>query len=246
MKIVRQKVVIQSKVNRDQVLKKIEAIGRTCYKSEAKITPDSASEFASMLVWRGHLSVLEHVSLTVRFVTDRGISHELVRHRIASFSQESTRYVDYGSPGRDVEVIIPGDLAQNSSPGRTEWETAVARAEEAYLNLRRMGYSPQLARSVLPTCAKTEVVMTADLREWMLVLDQRTSEAAHPDMRRLMRPLLRYLRLQLPEIFTPGLGSGAVLAPEAEFEHHKGDSLAQMVTLGAERAARAPGEGGLQ
>jgi len=523
MKIVRQQIILQSKINRAQILKKIEQIGRICYKSENKATSDSAAKFVEMLIKRNHLSVLEHVSLTVKFITDRGISHELVRHRIASYSQEclsgdtvvnkngttirqlfdrnknsygrthnktivlrsvnhdgyivrnkiqevfykgraivfevttslgykikatmnhkfmidggryttlrnlkggskvmvngrptlvaiqdsalrryymqdkmtpcmigrvtganiryiykrlkelkifeshknvdpsvytrnhtdrsykkmirtikdqykngrrpwnagldssdprmakviralmkhrhkngfaennsnwkgdgvrlgygrtvrsnvalvcaschnkfhhgwwitsakkahldtvvsireigetdvydlemrapynnyvangfvvhnSTRYCNYGKSG-EIAVILPGDVPiELTNPMNGEWAVATRAAERGYLTMIASGVPPQVARAVLPNCLKTEIVVTANLREWMLILDQRTSVAAHPDMRRLMRPLLRYLRAQLPEIFHDQLGDGSEFPPMAELVHHKDDS----------------------
>jgi thymidylate synthase (FAD) len=222
MKIVKQQVILQSKINRDQILKKIEQIGRVCYKSENGTGPDTAPDFVSMLVERGHLSVLEHVSLTVKFVTDRGISHELVRHRIASYSQESTRYCNYKVKSGEIAVVRPGDVVEGSLDDAL-WIPAVKAAEEAYMCMLACDKAPQVARAVLPNCLKTEIVVTANLREWMLILEQRTSVAAHPDMRRLMRPLLRYLREQLPQIFSE-VGDDDEFPPMAELLHHKDDT----------------------
>jgi thymidylate synthase (FAD) len=228
MKIERPKVIIESKINRTQILKKLEQCGRVCYKSENKITDDSASAFVTKLVRSGHLSVIEHISLTAKFITDRGISHELVRHRISSYSQESSRYCNYGNGG--LAVILPGDISPEMTDSvHQEWEAAVKEAERSYLNMIQMEVAPQIARSVLPTCTKTEIVATANLREWRLILEQRTSTAAHPDMRRLMRPLLRYLRLQLPEIFPETLGDDTELPPMAELIHHKDDVIPEVL-----------------
>jgi len=213
MKIVNQRVEVEA-VDRDAVLRKIEAAARTCYKSEARTGPGTAAALVADLVSRRHFSVLEHVSVTARFVTDRGISHELVRHRIASYSQESTRYCNYGKQN-EIAVIHPGDQVEGSLDP-IYWMPVIREVERAYLTMIKDGKSPQVARSILPNCLKTEVVMTANLREWRLVMEQRTSTAAHPDMRRLMRPLLRYFREVLPEVFPPELGDGSEFPPMAE------------------------------
>lgn len=192
------KYMIENEFNVSDILKTIERAGRTCYKSEDKITNESASKFVRMLVARGHLSVLEHVSISVRFITDRGISHEMVRHRIASFSQESTRYCNYSN--KEMTFISPREFFQNEK-SYSVWILAMHRAKEAYDELIALGESPQMARSVLPNSIKTEFVMTANLREWRTVLEQRTSPAAHPQMRILMEQLLSFFKLLLPEIF---------------------------------------------
>ena len=186
----------------------IESCGRTCYKSEDRITEDSAAAFVRMIVERGHESVLEHSSMSVRFVVDRGVSHELVRHRLCSFSQESTRYCNYKD---GVAFIIPpwfntatgnytvvnSELAADGQ----QWMASMLAAESAYLTLLDGGWTPQQARSVLPNSLKTEIVMTANFREWRLIFDQRCSSGAHPQMREVMQPLLEECRQLLTEIF---------------------------------------------
>jgi len=195
------------------VLRRIEASGRTCYKSEERITSESAPKFVKMILDRGHESVIEHETISVRFICDRGVSHELVRHRLAAFSQESTRYCNYKG---GVTFIIPpwvnmkpghydeDDIqAAGFSSSRTalQWAYLMLRCEEEYQDLLCLGWSPQQARSVLPNSLKTEIVMTANLREWRHVLRLRTSKAAHPQMRELMIPLLNELKAVLPVIF---------------------------------------------
>jgi len=178
----------------------IESIGRTCYKSEGHGDPEG---FVAMLKKRGHLSVLEHCGMTVRFVMDRGISHELVRHRLASYSQESTRYCDYGGSG--CTFIIPpwvdlepmtfefGDAGPYPDDVGT-WLAGLAVAERAYSDLRACGWKPEQARSVLPTALKTEIVMTCNVREWMHVFAERTPLRAHPQIREVMIPLSKEVR----------------------------------------------------
>jgi thymidylate synthase (FAD) len=196
-------------------MKLIEAAGRVCYKSEERTTDTSFVDFLEQIVRRGHESVLEHSMLTVRFICDRGVSHELVRHRLASFSQESTRYCNYGSTDEDnITVIQPSFLPpfvkyedvsfaekEQVYTKKQHWYNAVNAAELCYKQLLLHGCSPQVARCVLPTCLKTEVVMTANLREWRHILKLRTSKAAHPQMRELMCPLLDDLKASIPVIF---------------------------------------------
>lgn len=158
----------------------IERYGRIAHKSEDKITADSHVAFIRKIMKMGHESVLEHASASLLIVTDRGISHELVRHRIASFTQESTRYCAYAD---EITVIEPPDLPPLS--GFTRWDQACWAAEKAYKGLLANGCKPEIARSVLPTCLKTEIVMTANLREWRHILRLRLAKAAHPQMREL-------------------------------------------------------------
>jgi thymidylate synthase (FAD) len=186
----------------DDILQLIEQAGRTCYKSEDKITPESATGFVGRIIASGHESVIEHASLSVRFVCDRGVSHELVRHRVASFSQESTRYANYAKDkfGREITVIRPFFWREDEK-AYTLWKDAMQRAEEAYLALVDAGAKAQEARSVLPNSLKTEVVMTANLREWRHVFRLRCDTPSHPQMREVMLPLLGELQERLPVVF---------------------------------------------
>ncbi len=181
------------------IIKRLELIGRVCYKSEDKITEDSAEKFIRMLIKRGHESVLEHCAFTVRFIVDRGVSHELVRHRMASFSQESSRYVRY----EDVEFIDPCFLNDPNpfEEKRFQWQAAMKWAENAYQGLLKNGATPQEARSVLPNSLKTEVVMTANIREWRHVFKLRCASGAHPQMREVMIPLLEECKAVMPALF---------------------------------------------
>ena len=192
----------------------IEAAGRTCYKSEAKITDGSAEKFVTMVIKRGHHSVIEHASMSVRFICDRGVTHEIVRHRLAAYSQESTRYCNYKG---GVTFIIPpwcNDIKETEykyydqeldedvfSIESRIWLNAMLSAEANYKELLKRKWSPQQARSVLPNALKTEIIMTANLREWMHVLKLRTSKTAHPQMRELMIPLLAEVKKEIPIIF---------------------------------------------
>lgn len=202
MKIEKSKYEILSEIDSVKMLRNIELFGRTCYKSEEKITNDSASKFVEMIINRGHLSVIEHEKITVKFVFDRGVSHEAVRHRLASFSQESTRYCNYSKDKYDNQITVIGlDQYFKNENSLKVWFDAMEFAEKSYFKLIENGESPQIARSVLPNSLKTEIVITANLREWRLILTQRTSNAAHPQIREVMRPLLDELKIKLPEIF---------------------------------------------
>ena len=249
-------------------LERIERAGRVCYKSEDRITPGSASEFVRRIMGRGHLAVIEHVHVTVRMVVDRGVSHELVRHRLANYCQESTHYCDYGKGDHVTFVIPPWCREAGLTPGchhtlltqdrkgarmvgsetvaaldavvaperaRVKaWMTAMAVSEQLYRYLRKAqpecatgehvyeylrkaqpecatggtgpvtetaGWSPAQARSVLPNSLKTEVVITANLREWLHIFHLRTSARAHPSMRDVMRPICADFRGLMPEVF---------------------------------------------
>jgi thymidylate synthase (FAD) len=169
-----------------------------------------------MIIKRGHESVLEHHGFSVRFICDRGISHELVRHRIASFSQESTRYVGYKDA---AEFIIPSwmdlepvefdaedsificELWEGKSQADIWWMGSMIDAAIKYSCLLKENWRPEQARSILPNSLKTEIVMTANLREWRHFFKLRTSDAAHPDMRAITRPLLEGVKKTIPVVF---------------------------------------------
>ena len=182
----------------------IELAGRKCYKSEDKITDGSAAKFIQRLAETKHESVLEHGSITVYFVVDRGVSHELVRHRIASYSQESTRYCNYskGKFGSEITVIDPRPAFPDMGEAAFSiWECACRFAQDQYFDLLADGASPQLARSVLPNSLKTEIVMTANPREWLHVFKQRCAKEAHPQMREVMIPLHQEFASRWPALF---------------------------------------------
>ena len=202
MRIIESKVEIITPIDGQAILKHIEQVGRVCYKSEDKITTDSAKMFVAGLIRKGHEAVIEHFNITVKFTTDRGISHEIVRHRLASYAQESSRYVNYSKDkfGNEISVIKPSEIEEGTTACKN-WKTAMKTAEIAYLALIENGCKPQTARAVLPTCTKTELVMTANLREWRHFIKLRGSAAAHPDIRILAKDLLRQLREQIPVVF---------------------------------------------
>ena len=202
MRIVDPTYEIVSMPDPDQALAVIEQAGRTCYKSEDKITEGSAGEFIQRIVRSGHESVIEHGSCTVRFICDRGVSHELVRHRLAAYSQESTRYANYAKErfGSEISVVRP-TFWNEDSKAFALWRESMEKCEAAYMELLRQGATPQQARAVLPNSLKTEVVMTANFREWRHVFRLRCSKAAHPQIREVMIPLLEEMSLLLPPLF---------------------------------------------
>jgi len=195
------------------IIKHIERAGRTCYKSEEKITEDSASKFVKMIINSKHDSVLEHFSFSIRFICDRGVTHEMVRHRIASFSQESTRYVGYGDAIQFIipnwcENIYPNDNVTKASidnsmtSAEQGWAISMIDSATTYSKLLDLKWKPQQARSVLPNSLKTEIVMTCNLREWRHVFNLRgVSKAAHPQIREVMIPALEHVKQFIPVVF---------------------------------------------
>ncbi|HAV10514.1 MAG TPA: FAD-dependent thymidylate synthase [Dehalococcoidia bacterium] len=186
-------------LNYDAILKKIEQCGRVSYKSEDRITPDSAEKFVRNILKSGHESVIEHHSITIKFICDRGVSHELVRHRIASFTQESTRYVNYTK--KRFAVIKPPASSFKDENDYEYWKATNLQCEKTYFSMIDSGHTPEQARMFLPTCLKTELVVTANLREWRHILQLRTARDAHPQMREIMIPLLAELTQRLPVFF---------------------------------------------
>jgi thymidylate synthase (FAD) len=188
-----------------KMLEKIEQVARTCYKSEGKIQEGSAAKMVASLIKSGHEAMLEHASVTVKFVVDRGISHELVRHRLASFAQESTRYCNYSKDdfGSEITFIIP-EYLEYKSEGWNIWKESMKQAEDAYFKMLDFGLSPQQARAVLPNSLKTEVVMTANLREWRHFFKLRalgTTGKPHPQMLEVTVPLLEDMKNLIPVVF---------------------------------------------
>lgn len=202
MKTIKQSYELLDEINGEEILKRIEKIARVCYKSEDKMTENSCFKFVKMLVDKGHHAMLEHVSISVKFITNRGVTHELVRHRLASYAQESTRYCNYlkNDFGAEITVIEPVYLAKGTRP-YNNWFNACVLSEVSYFDLLKIGLTAQEAREVLNNSTKTEIVVTANLREWMTILKLRTSEQAHPQMRALMLPLLQELQEKLNVIF---------------------------------------------
>lgn len=198
MKIINLSTEIEWLESGREILDRIEKAGRTAYKTKLK---DSA-EFVKMIMGRGHLSVLEHVSVSARVICDRGVSHEIVRHRIASYTQESTRYCNYSEDrfGNELTFIRPSFLTVDSQR-YTLWLTAMQHTEHIYFKLIDEKWQPQEARSVLPNSLKTEIVMTMNLREWLHFFALRTSKEAHPDMQVIAKDLLGKFQEHIPVIF---------------------------------------------
>lgn len=204
MKVINAKYEIINKESIDglHLLKGIETVGRTCYKSENNITDDSAKKFVATLIKNGHEAMIEHNAITVRFTCDRGVSHELVRHRLASFGQESTRYCNYSKDkfGNELTFIKPCFWKEDSLEYEM-WESAMKHSEEIYLKMLEHGAKPQEARSVLPNSLKTEIVMTMNLREWRHFFSLRADTPSHPQMRELTIPLLQEMSSLIPIVF---------------------------------------------
>ena len=195
MKIIEPSAVLMRDFDGDEVMKFIERCGRTCYQSEKNITDDSAEKFVRNLIKRGHESVLEHFSCTFKIICDRGVMAELTRHRLASFSIESTRFNAY-----DELTFIQPCFWLNVGL-RDLWLETCRMIEENYKIMLGRGASPQEARSILPNSLKTEIVMTANLREWRHILKLRTDKAAHPQMRQVANMILKILKEKLPIVF---------------------------------------------
>jgi len=229
MKLIKPNFEILTYINGESILLEIEKAARTCYKSEGKIDytlnasklppnnivlAQSARPLIQKLLNNGHLAMVEFgTDVTVKFICDRGVSHELVRHRVASFAQESTRYCNYNK-NENIQFIIPcwfekmeeitfnGDISSN--PGFDPigiWLKTMSEAEKNYNILIQKGWSPQQARSILPNSLKTEICVKANLREWRHIFELRTANGAHPQMRELMIPLLEEFKKQIPLLF---------------------------------------------
>ena len=202
MNIINPSVEIISNIDKDEILRTIELCGRVCYKSEDKISDTSAEKFISNIIKSGHEAVIEHYNITIKFICDRGVTHEIVRHRLASYCQESTRYCNYSKDkfGNEITVIKPCFWKEDSFEYNA-WKDACQQAENSYFHLLLSGATPQEARTVLPNSLKTELVMTANLREWRHFFKLRTSKAAHPQMREVAIMALKELKEKIPIIF---------------------------------------------
>lgn len=179
----------------------IELAGRTCYKSEARITSGSAVKFVKMILEHGHETVIEHINASIRFITNRGVTHELVRHRLASYSQESTRYVRYKDELQFIEPVWWKDPGYTTAQ-KNHWLRAMVQAEELYLEALAKGDKPEQAREILPNSIRTEIVITANLREWRHIFLMRCSKKAHPQIRALLFDCLQGFVHEMPEIFS--------------------------------------------
>jgi thymidylate synthase (FAD) len=224
MRIIKPGFEVLTKINGREILKTLELAGRTCYKSEDRITDDSALGFVKMVVGNGHEAMIEHYSVSVRIICDRGVSHEIIRHRLASYAQESTRYCNYSKDKFDNELtfILPCwfendvigqypihwdglygvcDHAPTMNQAESWWFWSMALAERDYFKLTDIGWTAQQARSVLPNSLKTEIVVTMNIREWRHFFKMRTAPDAHPQMREIAIPLLKCFQAEIPVLF---------------------------------------------
>ena len=209
MIVVKPEVEIIDMPDYPDVIRKIEKIGRVCYKSEDRIQNDSAEKFIAGIIKRGHESVIEHASASVKVICDRGVTHEIVRHRVASYSQESTRYCNYSKDKFQSQISVVDiatgfsyDMENPTDCQKYEiWQEAMENAEKSYFRMLEAGASPQEARAVLPNSLKTELVMTMNLREWRHFFKLRTSNRAHPQMKEVSKLILEVFRQKLPVFF---------------------------------------------
>ena len=202
MKIVNPSFELLRNIDPSEILKNIELYGRVCYKSEGLITEDSANPFIRRILKSGHESVIEHEKVTVKIICDRGVTHEIVRHRIASYSQESTRYCNYSKDkfGSELTFIKPFFWSEDSKEYEI-WKNQMQSIEDNYISLIQLGATPEQARIILPNSLKTEIVVTMNLREWRHFFKLRTSNRAHPQMREISIPLFKKMRKMFPPIF---------------------------------------------
>ena len=202
MRIIEPSVELIGELDAEQIMKHIELAGRVCYKSESRIADKSAEKFIANIIKSGHESVIEHVSLTFKIICDRGVTHEIVRHRLASYSQSSTRYCNYASDkfGNELTFIKPCFWSEDDENYKL-WADTMSVVEKNYLAMINGGAQPQQARSILPNSLMTEIFMTANLREWRTILKLRCSNRAHPQMREIMMKVLSILYKNLPIVF---------------------------------------------
>ena len=203
MRLIKSKVEILDNLNGEEIIDKIAKVARTCYKSEDNSTSERDRELVKRLIKSGHEAMIEFFDITVKFTCDRGVSHELVRHRMASFAQESTRYCNYSKDkfGNELTFIEPIWYDSLGITHKQDFEIALERCEDDYLEFIRQGWTPQQARAILPNALKTEINMKANLREWRHFFKLRCSTAAHPDMRVLALDLLKQFHDNIPIIF---------------------------------------------
>ena len=217
MKLIRPSVDIPENIDGVQILKTLEKVARTCYKSEDKITEDdsSARKLIGTIMQVHHESILEFVDITVKFTCSRVTSQSIVRHRLGSYAQESTRYCNYSKDKFDNQLtfIIPqwstlsqgeytiDDVLENAEPRDCIFLENCKNAELIYNRLVKVGCRAEEARDVLPFCTKTEINVKYNLREWRHFFELRCSSKAHPEIRLLARTLLKRFHEEIPLIF---------------------------------------------
>lgn len=189
------------KIDGKKIMKRIERACRTCYRSEGSITEDSYKKLLTNCITKGHESVLEHEKVTVRIYSDIGSYKDLTRHRLASFSVESTRYCSYDKDkyGNEISIINPVYIEDKKI--YEEWKNAMAEVEKAYIKMKELGATTDMCREVLPHSTAAEYTMTANIREWKHILGLRTTKHVHPSIRQVLIPLLIYFKEEMPEIF---------------------------------------------
>lgn len=213
MRWINSSVKLEDEINSKQILQKIEKACRTCYQSLDLIQEGSAEKLIKSCIDRGHESILEHAVITYRVICDRGVSHEWVRHRIASYSQESTRYCNYnkGKFNSELTFIYPywhkdlppinefryDELTKDQQIKLDWWSILNSSCRDIEMHYRMLierGAAPEAARAILPNCLKTEIVCTMNIRELRNFFKLRTTKFAHPDIRKLAIELLSLLR----------------------------------------------------
>jgi len=197
-------ILDEDEIDGIKILKKLERIGRICYKSEDKITENSYKKFLRMILKNGHESIIEHISISIRFIVNRGFTHELVRHRLSAYSQESTRYCSYNKNKFNSEITVIKPFWFKNKMTSNEfyiWYWNIEKAEKTYFNLLEKGQKTEQARGVLPLDLKTEIVMSCNLRELRHIFNLRCSKNAHPQMREIMLPLLDKFHTLIPIVF---------------------------------------------
>lgn len=198
MKFVKQEVSCNYPENPISMLRRLERAGRISHKSEDNITEDSYKSFLKMLIKLGHESVLEHATLTVHAITERGISHEIVRHRIGSYTQESTRYCNYTNDKFDGELTL---IASDDILDDSYALECLLYIETCYRHLIKKGIRPEMARDILPNCLKTEIIMTYNIRSWRHFFKERLNKNAHPKIRELAMLILKDFHKNIPVLF---------------------------------------------
>lgn len=201
MQLIEPKIEVE-KINGKEIMKRIERACRTCYRSEEKITEESYKTLLKNCITRGHESVLEHEKVTIRMTCDVGVYKDLTRHRIASFSIESTRYCNYGKDkfNSEVKFMKPCNIDEGTEVYKL-WKNTCENIEKNYIEMSKLGAAPDELRMILPHSTAAEVTMTANIREWKHILLLRTSNHTHPSIRQLLIPLLLYFKKVMPEIF---------------------------------------------
>jgi len=202
MKIIEPSIEILDDIDGEQILRKLERAGRVCYKSEGKMADGTAQKFIQSIIGRGHESVIEHEKVTVLVTCDRGVTHEIVRHRIASYSQESTRYCNYMGDkfGNELTFIKPC-FWHEDAPAFATWKACMQHIEDTYLELINQGVKAEQARAILPNSLKAEIVVTMNMRSWRHFLSLRSEVAAHPQIRQIAGMILNEFKARIPFLF---------------------------------------------